>query len=160
YALEDLPEIGSNIGFLDATTVRLSLSTMDETKSETPDVGGYVTFKLARAGTGITIAVTKITMQLGGGSDSDHSLVADARNAKIEQDLNQVCTALMRRLDTSAQEQLREEQRGWLKERDAFVEKFEQTFDISTDMENRRIVLDRSLRAMTEKRVAELRQRE
>jgi uncharacterized protein YecT (DUF1311 family) len=65
----------------------------------------------------------------------------------------------MRKLDSAAKEQLREQQRGWLKDREAFVEKFEQTFDISTEMENRRIVLDRSLRELTDKRVAELRQR-
>jgi uncharacterized protein YecT (DUF1311 family) len=66
----------------------------------------------------------------------------------------------MRKLDPAAKEQLREQQRAWLKDREAFVENFEQTFDISTEMENRRIVLDRSLHEMTEKRVAELRQRE
>jgi uncharacterized protein YecT (DUF1311 family) len=160
YDVEELPEIGSNIGFLDATTVRLRFSTMDETKRGTPDVGGYVTFKLSRAGKGITIAVTKITAELSAGPDSDDNFTGDARNAKIERELNQVYTALMHKLDPAAQQQLREEQRGWLKERDAFVEKFGQTFDISTEMENRRIVLDRSLRAFTEKRVAALRQRE
>jgi uncharacterized protein YecT (DUF1311 family) len=160
YADYELPEIGSNIGFLDATTVRLSFSTMDETKSGTPDVEGYVTFKLSRAGKGIIIAVTKITAELGGGPDSDDKFTGDARNAKIERELNEVYTALMRKLDPAAKEQLREQQRGWLKDREAFVENFEQTFDISTEMENRRIVLDRSLREMTEKRVAELRQRE
>jgi uncharacterized protein YecT (DUF1311 family) len=159
YEIAELPEIASNIGFLDATTVRLSFSTMDETKSGTPDVGGEVTFKLTRAGKGITVAVTKITAELGGGLDSDDKFTGDARNAKIERELNEVYTALMRKLDSAAKEQLREQQRGWLKDREAFVEKFEQTFDISTEMENRRIVLDRSLRELTDKRVAELRQR-
>ena len=159
YGIYELPEIGSNIGFLDATTVRLDFSTMDETKSGTPDVGGYVTFKLSRAGKGITVAVTKITTELGGGPDIDDKFTGDARNAKIERELNEVYTALMRKMDPAAKEQLREQQRGWLKDREAFVENFEQTFDISTEMENRRIVLDRSLREMTEKRVAELRQR-
>jgi uncharacterized protein YecT (DUF1311 family) len=160
YEIAELPEIASNIGFLDATTVRLSFSTMDETKSGTPDVGGEVTFKLTRAGKGITVAVTKITAELGGGLDSDDKFTGDARNAKIERELNEVYTALMRKLDSAAKEQLREQQRGWLKDREAFVEKFEQTFDFLTEMENRRIVLDRSLREMTEKRVAEMRQRE
>ena len=160
YGDYELPEIGSNIGFLDATTVRLDFSTMDETKSGTPDVGGYVAFKLSRAGQGITVAVTKITAELGGGPDIDDKFAGDARNAKIERELNEVYTALMRKLDPAAKEQLREQQRGWLKDREAFVENFGQTFDISTEMENRRIVLDRSLREMTEKRVAELRQRE
>ena len=159
YAIGELPEIGGNIGFLDATTVRLSFSTMDETKSGTPDVGGYVTFKLSRAGEGITVAVTKITAELGGGLDSHDKFTGDARNAKIERELNEVYTALMRKLDPVAKERLREQQRGWLKDREAFVANFEQTFDISTEMENRRIVLDRSLREVTEKRVAELRQR-
>jgi uncharacterized protein YecT (DUF1311 family) len=133
---------------------------MDETKSGTPDVGGEVTFKLTRAGKGITVAVTKITAELGGGLDSDDKFTGDARNAKIERELNEVYTALMSKLDSAAKEQLREQQRGWLKDREAFVEKFEQTFDFLTEMENRRIVLDRSLREMTEKRVAEMRQRE
>ena len=66
----------------------------------------------------------------------------------------------MRKLDSAAKEQLREQQHAWLKDREAFVEKFNQTFDILTEMENRRVVLDRALREMTEKRVAELRQRE
>jgi len=48
----------------------------------------------------------------------------------------------MRKLAPAAKEQLREQQRGLLKDREAFVENFEQTFDISTEMENRRIVLD------------------
>ncbi len=159
YAIGELPEIGSNIGFLDATTVRLGFSTMDETKSGTPEVDGDVKFKLSRAGKGITIAIDKITAELNGGSDSDDKFTGDARNAKIERELNEVYTALMRKLDPAAKEQLREQQRAWLKDREAFVENFEQTFDISTEMENRRIVLDRSLREMTEKRVAELRKR-
>ena len=159
YEIAELPEIASNIGFLDVTTVRLSFSTMDETKSGTPDVGGYVTFKLSRAGKGITVVVTKITTELGGGLDSDDKFTGDARNAKIERELNEVYTALMRKLDPAAKEQLREQQRGWLKDREAFVANFEQTFDISTEMENRRIVLDRTLREQTEKRVAELRKR-
>ena len=159
YEIAELPEIASNIGFLDATTVRLSFSTMDETKSGTPDVGGYVTFKLSRAGKGITVAVTKITAELGGGPDIDDKFTGDARNAKIERELNEVYTALMRKLDPAAKKKLQEQQRAWLKDREAFVENFEQTFDISTEMENRRIVLDRSLREMTEKRVAELHRR-
>ena len=159
YQIGELPEIGSNIGFLDATTVRLSFSTMDETKSGTPDVGGYVTFKLSRAGKGITVAVTKITAELGGGPDIDNKFTGDARNAKIERELNDVYTALTRKLDPAAKKKLQEEQRAWLKDRDAFVENLEQTFDFLTEIENRRIVLDRSLREMTEKRVAELRQR-
>ena len=145
---------------LDASTARLSFSTMDETKSGTPDVVGYVTFKLSRVGKGITVAVTKITAELRGDSGSEDKFTGDARNAKIERELNEVYTALMRKLDSAAKEQLREQQRGWLKDREAFVEKFEQTFDISTEMENRRIVLDRSLRELTDKRVAEMRQRE
>jgi uncharacterized protein YecT (DUF1311 family) len=117
-------------------------------------------YKLLDSPTEKAVSVTKITAELSGGPDSDDNFTGDARNAKIERELNQVYTALMHKLDPAAQEQLREEQRGWLKERDAFVEKFGQTFDISTEMENRRIVLDRSLRAFTEKRVAALRQRE
>ena len=160
YSISELPEIGSNIGFLDATTARLSFSTMDETKSGTPDVVGYVTFKLSRVGKGISVAVTKITAELRGDSGSEDKFTGDARNAKIERELNDVYTAVMRKLDSTAKEQLREQQRAWLKDREAFVERFNQTFDILTEMENRRVVIDRSLREMTEKRVAELRQRE
>jgi uncharacterized protein YecT (DUF1311 family) len=159
YSIAELPEIGSNIGFLDATTARLNFSTMDQTKSGTPDVDGYVTLKLSRAGKGTPIAIDKITAELGGGPDSEDNFTGDARNAKMERELNEVYTALMRKLDPASKEQLREQQRAWLKDREAFVESFEQTFDISTEMENRRIVLDRSLREMTEKRVAELRKR-
>ena len=55
---------------------------------------------------------------------------------------NEVYTALMRKLGPAAKEQLREQQRGWLKDREAFVENFGRTFDILTETENCRIVLD------------------
>lgn len=68
----------------------LSFSTMDETKSGTPDGWGDVTYKLSRAGKGITIAVTKITAELGGSSDGEDKFTGDVCNAKIERELNEV----------------------------------------------------------------------
>jgi uncharacterized protein YecT (DUF1311 family) len=157
----DFPEIGTNVGFLDATTVRLPFSTMDETKSGTPDVSGHITFKLSRSAKGIGITVTKVTGDMGGDSETrensnDDKLTGDARNAKVERELNEVYTAVMHKLDPAAQEKLRDDQRAWLKERDGFIEKFDRSFDSETEMENSRVVRDRALREMTAKRVAEL----
>jgi uncharacterized protein YecT (DUF1311 family) len=159
--IADLPEIGTHVGFVDPSTVRLPFGTMDPSKSNTPEVNGHVTFKLARSAKGIGITVTKVTGDIGGDSETrdnsnDDKLTGDARNAKVERELNEVYTTAMHKLDPVAQEKLREEQRAWLKEREGFIEKFDQSFDPETEMENSRVVRDRALREMTAKRVAEL----
>jgi uncharacterized protein YecT (DUF1311 family) len=62
----------------------------------------------------------------------------------------------LKRLNSSAREKLKTEQRAWVEQRD---QKADEAVRKKSDAENTRIVRDRTLRQLTEERSAELRKR-
>src|SRR6266496_1642015 len=152
YLLTGLPELGKRTGFSDPTTVGLPFVTKDR-KQDASVTEGILRLKLIRAGEGPTAKVVKLTP----GPLPDDPFSESARLAKADRELNAIYSALLKRLDTSAREKLRSEQRAWLEQRDRQADEAVRS---KSDAENRRIVRDRVLRQLTEERSTELRKRE
>jgi hypothetical protein len=152
YLLTGLPELGKKTGFSSATTVGLPFVTKDR-EQDASISEGILSLKLARAGVGPTASVVKLTP----GPLPDDPFSESARLAKADRELNAIYSALLKRLDSSAREKLRTEQRAWLEQRDRQADEAVRN---KSDTENARIVRDRVLRQLTEERSAELRKRE
>jgi lysozyme inhibitor LprI len=152
YLLTGLPELGKKTGFSNPATVGLPFITKDR-KQDTPVSEGILTLKLVRAGEGPAANVAKITP----GSLPDDPFSESARLAKADRELNAIYSALLKRLDPSAQNALRTEQRAWVEQRDRQAD---EAVRDKSDTENARIVRDRVLRQLTEERSAELRKLE
>jgi hypothetical protein len=152
YLLTGLPELGKKTGFSNPATVGLPFITKDR-KQDTPISEGILTLKLVRAGEGPAANVAKITP----GPLPDDPFSESARLAKADRELNAIYSALLKRLDRSAQDSLRTEQRAWVEQRDRQADGAVRD---KSDTENARIVRDRVLRQLTEGRSAELRKRE
>ena len=151
YLLTGLPELGKKTGFSDPTTVGIPFVTKD--RAQDSKVGeGILTLRLVRAGEGPTAKVAKVTP----GPLPDDPFSESARLAKADRELNAIYSELLRRLDSSARNALRAEQRAWIEERDR---KADEAVRNKNDIENARIVRDRILRKLTEERSAELRKR-
>ena len=151
YLLTGLPELGKRTGFSDQSTVGLPFITK-ERKHDATVTESILTLKLTRAGEGPTAKVIKLTP----GPLPDDPFSESARLAKADRELNAIYSALLKRLDASAREKLRTEQRAWLEQRDRQADDAVRN---KSDAENRRIVRDRVLRQLTEERSAELRKR-
>ena len=152
YLLTGLPELGKKTGFSNPATVGLPFITKDR-KQDTPISEGILTLKLVRAGEGPAANVAKITP----GPLPDDPFSESARLAKADRELNAIYSALLKRLDRSAQDSLRTEQRAWVEQRDRQAD---EAVRDKSDTENARIVRDRVLRQLTEGRSVELRKRE
>jgi hypothetical protein len=151
YLLTGLPELGKKTGFTNESTVGLPFTTKDRRQDAT--VGeGILTLKLARGGEGPVATVIKITP----GPLPDDTFSESARLAKADRELNAIYSALLKRLNPSAREKLKTEQRAWVEQRD---QKADEAVRKKSDAENTRIVRDRTLRQLTEARSAELRKR-
>ncbi len=151
YLLTGLPELGKKTGFSSATTVGLPFVTKDR-EQDTSISEGILSLKLARAGEGPTASVVKLTP----GPLPDDPFSESARLAKADRELNAIYSALLKRLDSSAREKLRTEQRAWVEQRDRQADEAVRN---KIDAENARIVRDRVLRQLTEERSAELRKK-
>src|SRR5260370_18728641 len=151
YLLTGLPELGQKTGFSSATTVGLPFVTKDR-KHDASISEGILSLKLARAGEGPTAGVVRITP----GPLPDDPFSESARLAKADRELNAIYSALLTRLDSSAREKLRTEQRAWVEQRDRQADEAVRN---KIDAENARIVRDRVLRQLTEERSAELRKK-
>jgi hypothetical protein len=149
YLLTGLPELGKRTGFSGPTTVGLPFVTKGR-KQDAPVTKGTLRLKLIRAGKSPAAKVVKLTP----GPLPDDPFSESARLAKADRELNAIYSALLKRLDTSAREKLRTEQRAWLEQRDRQADEAVRN---KNDAENRRIVRDRVLRRLTEERSAELR---
>jgi hypothetical protein len=152
YLLTGLPELGKKTGFSNPATVGLPFVTKDR-KQDTAVSEGILTLKLVRAGGGPTANVAKITP----GPLPDDPFSESARLAQADRELNAIYSALLKRLDRSAQNALRTEQRAWVEQRDRQAD---EAVRDKSDTENARIVRDRVLRKLTEERSAQLRKRE
>src|SRR5256886_6325147 len=152
YLLTGLPELGKRTGFSDPTTVGLPFVTKDR-KQDAPVTEGILRLKLTRAGESPAAKFVKLTP----GPLPDDPFSESARLAKADRELNAIYSALLKRLDTSAREKLRTEQRAWLEQRDRQADEAVRN---KSDAENRRIVRDRVLRQLTEERSGGLRKRE
>jgi hypothetical protein len=152
YLLTGLPELGKKTGFSSPTTVGLPFITKDR-EHDASISEGILSLKLARAGEGPTATVVRLTP----GPLPDDPFSESARLAKADRELNAVYSELLKRLDPSAREKLRIEQRAWLEQRDRQADEAVRN---KSDSENARIVRDRVLRQLTEERSAELRKRE
>lgn len=151
YLLTGLPELGKRTGFSDQSTVGLPFVTK-ERKHDATVTEGILALKLTRVGDGPAANVVKLTL----GALPDDPFSESARLAKADRELNAIYSALLKRLDASAREKLRVEQRAWLEQRDRQADEAVRN---KSDAENRRIVRDRVLRQLTEERSAELRKR-
>jgi hypothetical protein len=151
YLLTGLPELGKKTGFSNATTVGLPFVTKDR-EHDTSISEGILTLKLVRAGEGPAANVAKITP----GPLPDDPFSESARLAKADRELNAIYSALLKRLDRSAQNELRSEQRAWIEQRDRQAD---EAVRDKSETENARIIRDRVLRQLTEERSAELRKR-
>ena len=149
YLLTGLPELGKKTGFSNPATVGLPFVTKDR-KQDAPVSEGILTLKLVRAGEGPTASVVKLTP----GPLPDDPFSESARLAKADRELNAIYSALLKRLNPSAQQTLRTEQRAWVEQRDRQADEAVRS---KSDAENARIVRDRVLRRLTEERSAELR---
>jgi Lysozyme inhibitor LprI len=149
YLLTGLPELGKRTGFSDPTAVGLPFVTKDRNKDFTVSEG-ILTLKLVRTGQGPAANVVKVTP----GPLPDDPFSESARLAKVDRELNAIYSALLKRLDASAREKLRIDQRAWLEQRDRQADEAVRS---KGDAENSRIVRDRVLRQLTEERSAELR---
>ena len=92
-----------------------------------------------------TASVVKITP----GPLPDDSFTDAARLAKADKELNAVYAALRERLDASATEKLKTDQRAWIEQRD---QKADQAVRDKSSAESGRIVRDSVLRDLTEQR--------
>jgi Uncharacterized protein conserved in bacteria len=151
YLLTGLPELGKKTGFSSATTVGLPFVTKDR-EQDTSISEGILSLKLARTGEGPTASVVRLTP----GPLPDDPFSQSARLAKADRELNAIYSALLKRLDSSAREKLRTEQRAWVEQRDWQADEAVRN---KIDAENARIVRDRVLRQLTEERSAELRKK-
>ncbi len=152
YLLTGLPELGKKTGFSSASTVGLPFVTKDR-EQDTSISEGILSLKLARAGEGPTASVVRLTP----GPLPDDPFSESARLAKADRELNAVYSALLKRLNPSAQQALRTEQRAWVEQRDRQAD---EAVRKKSDSENARIVRDHLLRQLTEERSTELRKRE
>jgi Lysozyme inhibitor LprI len=152
YLLTGLPELGKKTGFSSPTTIGLPFVTKDR-EHDASISEGIVSLKLTRAGEGPTASVVRITP----GPLPDDPFSESARLAKADRELNAVYSALLKRLNPSAQQALRPEQRAWVEQRDRQADEAVRN---KSDSENARIVRDHLLRQLTEQRSAELRKRE
>jgi lysozyme inhibitor LprI len=149
YLLTGLPELGKKTGFSGPTTVGIPFVTRDR-EQDAKVSEGVLTLKLVRTGEGPAANVTRIAP----GPLPDDPFSESARLAKADRELNAIYSALLRRLDRSAQEGLRTEQRAWVEQRDRQAD---EAVHNKSDAENPRIVRDRVLRELTEQRSTELR---
>jgi hypothetical protein len=152
YLLTGLPELGKKTGFSNPTAVGLPFVTKDR-EQDTSVSEGILSLKLARAGEGPTASVVRLTP----GPLPDDPFSESARLAKADRELNALYSALLKRLNLSAQQALRTEQRAWVEQRDRQADEAVRN---KSDSENARIVRDHLLRQLTEERSAELRKRE
>ena len=152
YLLTGLPELGKKTGFSSASTVGLPFVTKDR-EQDASISEGILSLKLARTGEGPTASVVRLTP----GPLPDDPFSESARLAKADRELNAVYSALLKRLNPSAQQALRTEQRAWVEQRDRQAD---EAVRKKSDSENARIVRDHLLRQLTEKRSAELRKQE
>jgi hypothetical protein len=152
YLLTGLPELGKKTGFSNPTAVGLPFVTKDREKDASVSEG-ILALKLARTGEGPTAGVVRLTA----GPLPNDPFSESARLAKADRELNAVYSALLKRLNSSAQQVLRTEQRAWVEQRDRQADEAVRN---KSDSENARIVRDHLLRQLTEERSAELRKRE
>jgi hypothetical protein len=152
YLLTGLPELGKRTGFSGPATVGIPFVTKDR-EHDAPVSEGVLTVKLVRSGEGPSASVAKITP----GPLPDDPFSESARLAKADRELNAIYAELLKRLDRSAQNALRTEQRAWLEQRDR---RADDAVRNKATAESSRIVRDRVLRQLTEERSAELRKRE
>jgi hypothetical protein len=152
YLLTGLPELGKKTGFSNPTAVGLPFVTKDR-EQDASISEGILSLKLARSGQGPTASVIRLIP----GPLPDDPFSESARLAKADRELNAVYSALLRRLNPSAQQTLRTEQRAWVEQRDRQAD---EAVHNKSDSENARIVRDHLLRQLTEQRSAELRKRE
>ena len=152
YLLTGLPELGKKTGFSNPTAVGLPFVTKDR-EQDVSVSEGILSLKLARTGEGPTASVVRLTP----GPLPDDPFSESARLAKADRELNAIYSALLKRLDGSAQNALRTEQRAWVEQRDRQADEAVRN---KSDSENARIVRDRVLRQLTDERCAELRKRE
>ena len=113
---------------------------------------GVLTLKLVRAGEGPAAEVAKITS----GPLPDDPFSESARLVKADRELNAIYAELLKRLDFSAKNALRTEQRAWVEQRDRQADEAVRN---KSAAENARIVRDRVLRQLTDERSTELRKR-
>jgi hypothetical protein len=151
YLLTGLPELGKKTGFSNPATVGLPFVTKDR-EHDASVIEGVLTLKLVRSGEGPTAKVVKITP----GPLPDDPFSESARLAKADRELNAIYSALLKRLDRSAQAALRTEQRAWVEQRDRQADEAVRN---KGNAESSRIVRDRVLRQLTEQRSGELRKR-
>lgn len=151
YLLAGLPEVGKRTGFSDPSTVGVPFLTKEREHDSTVSEG-VLTLKLVRSGEGPAARVAKITA----GPLPDDPFSESARLAKADRELNAIYAALLKRLDPSAQNALRIEQRAWLEQRDREADEAVRN---KGNAESSRIVRDRVLRRLTEERSVELRKR-
>jgi hypothetical protein len=151
YLLTGLPEVGKRTGFSDPSTVGVPFVTKEREHDSTVSEG-VLTLKLVRSGEGPAARVAKITA----GPLPDDPFSESARLAKADRELNAIYAALLKRLDPSAQNALRIEQRAWLEQRDREADEAVRN---KGNAESSRIVRDRVLRRLTEERSVELRKR-
>jgi hypothetical protein len=152
YLLTGMPELGKKTGFSNPTAVGLPFVTKDR-EQDASISEGILSLKLARTGEGPTASVVRLTP----GPLPDDPFSESARLAKADRELNAVYSALLKRLNPSAQPALRTEQRAWVEQRDRQAD---EAVHNKSDSENARIVRDHLLRQLTEERSAELRKRE
>jgi uncharacterized protein YecT (DUF1311 family) len=151
YLLANLPELGKKTGFVDPSTVGLPFVTKDR-KDDAKVSEGILTLKLTRAGEAPLANVIKLTA----GPLPEDTFSESARLAKADRELNATYAELLKRLESSAREKLRTEQRAWVEERDR---KADEAVRNKSAAENARIVRDHILRQLTEERSAELKKR-
>jgi hypothetical protein len=152
YLLTGLPELGKTTGFSNVMTVGLPFVTKNREQDSTISEG-ILSLKLARTGQGPTASVVRLIP----GPLPDDPFSESARLAKADRELNAVYSALLKRLNPSAKQALRTEQRAWVEQRDRQAD---EAVHNKSDSENARIVRDHLLRQLTEERSAELRKRE
>lgn len=151
YLLTGLPELGKKTGFSNPSAVGLPFVTKDR-EQDAPISEGILSLKLARTGEGPAASVVRLTP----GPLPDDPFSESARLAKADRELNAIYSALLKRLDGSAQNTLRIEQRAWVEQRDRQADEAVRN---KSDSESARIVRDRLLRQLTEERSSELRKR-
>jgi Lysozyme inhibitor LprI len=149
YFLTGLPELGKKTGFSNPATVGVPFVTKNR-EQDSKVSEGVLTLTLVRAAEGPAANVAKITL----GPLPDDPFSESARLAKADRELNASYSALLKRLDRSAQDTLRTEQRAWVAERDRQAD---QAVRNKSAAENARIIRDRVLRQLTERRSSQLR---
>lgn len=159
FPISDLPETGVRVGFLQADVVGIPFSAVVPKSEEDPSYDGIVTAQLSRAKGKPIIAGTKITEVKAPEGLFWNDPMEDAAIAKADHDLNAAYGQLRKKLSAAQRETLQTEQRAWLTERDALLEKFDNNVEADDQEEGQRILRDRALREMIEKRTQELRSR-